>query len=70
MASNKYPYYSVNGEFFAKELLDAAWNHLHKMSALWDAGIDVPSPTDKLAFHVLKMISLKPYSSEEIKTDE
>jgi hypothetical protein len=70
MPNEKYPYYSLNGEFFNRELLDEAWSHLHKMSVLWNAGIDSPSPTDKLAFHVLKMISAHTYSKVWNETDE
>lgn len=56
MPSSKYPYLSVNGEFFNKEFLNSVVHHLHKMAPIWDAGIDTPSPSDKFAYHIIKMI--------------
>jgi hypothetical protein len=54
-----YPYFSINGEFLDKDFLDSVWEHLHKMSRVWQSGLDSPSPTDKLAFIVMKQISAR-----------
>lgn len=64
MANANYPYMSVNGEFFTREALDAAWAYLEKQAPLWQAGIGEPSPTDKIAYHVLKQITVGRVSPE------
>ncbi len=60
MASSKYPYMSVNGEFFDKNFLDSAWEYLRQQAPIWQAGISAPTPADKLAYQVLKQISHHP----------
>ena len=58
MANDKYPYMSVNGEFFDKEFLDSVWKYLHDRTPLWSTGLEVPSPSDKFAYQVLKQITV------------
>ena len=65
MVNEKYPYFSINGEYMDKELLDSVWEHLSKNSIIWQSGIDTPSPADRLAFIVMKQISPY-YKSKEI----
>ncbi len=54
-----YPYNDVNGMLFNKEFLDSVWNYLYKMAPLWNAGIAIPEPTDKMAYQILKQISIR-----------
>lgn len=65
MANEKYPYLSLNGEFYSREFLDAAWAYLHKQAPLWKAGVSEPTPADKLAYEVLKQITMRPAVVEE-----
>ena len=58
----KYPYYSLNGEFFDKDFLDSVREHLIVKARLVHGGLDTMTPTDKLAYHVLKMISMKGFN--------
>ena len=54
----KYPYNPINGELLPKEFLDSVWKHLHKKARLCQIGMDEMTPSDKLAYIVLKQVSL------------
>ena len=58
-AKAPYPYLSINGECFTQEFLDDTWRELISKIPIWEAGIDVPSNTDKLAYIVLKQITMR-----------
>lgn len=66
-AQAPYPYLGINGEYPSKEFLDDCWRHLHKMAVIWAAGIDKPSPTDRLAYLLLKQITFRqPDTGDEV----
>lgn len=54
-----YPYLSINGEYLDKQFLDDAWRHLIRKAYVWGAGLEEPSPTDRLAYAVLKQITMR-----------
>jgi hypothetical protein len=65
--SMKYPYNPINGELLPKEFLDSVWKHLHKKARLCHIGMDEMTPSDKLAYIVLKQVSLGNQSNEADK---
>lgn len=56
---SKYPYNGINDAYYDKEFLDSVWNYLEKKSILWKAGIETPNPADRLAYEVLKQITMR-----------
>lgn len=54
-----YPYMSVNGDFYSKEFLDAAWNELLAKAPIWAAGIETPTKCEKFTYDVLKQITMR-----------
>lgn len=63
--TSSYPYLSINGEFYDKEFLDKLWSYFHQQALLWKMGLDVPSPSDKFAYHVLNQISTNPCGNKD-----
>lgn len=54
-----YPYQGVNGEFYDKAFLDNVWQDLLRKSIGWTLGLDTPTPADRLAYEVLKQITMR-----------
>lgn len=54
-----YPYLGINGEYLDKAFLDAAWRDLLSKTKVWSAGLENPSPADRLAYLVLRQITMR-----------
>lgn len=57
--SPHYRYLAINGQFLPEKFLDSVWEHLNQLTPLLEAEIIQPSPADKLAYLVLKQITLR-----------
>jgi hypothetical protein len=54
-----YPYMSINGAFIEKAFLDDVWEEMYRMAPIWAAGVASPTKSERLAYQVLNMITLR-----------
>lgn len=57
-AESPYPYLGINGDYLDKEFLESVERDIMSKVPLWQSGIIEPSPCEKFAYHVLKMIKM------------
>ncbi len=53
-----YPYTGINGAYYDTKFLDSVWEYLHKQALLWAAGVSEPTPSDRLAYQVLRSTTI------------
>jgi hypothetical protein len=56
--NSPYPYLGINGQYLSRDFLDSVWADLHNKAIICDANISEPSPSEKLAYFVMKQITM------------